>query len=341
MSRRVTMGLGAACAAALLTWASVAPAAERHLVLVSVSPGLDVERLASVLKIYVDGYHITVRTTPFAAAGDLREQLATSRRAGLESAAVASVRLVAGSPTHIEIQLVDQLSDKAILSSLKRPAREEDLYRTLALKLQALLRSTWSEEPSQLSARPELARLVAPLPAPSPPAARRRGPSLDVSYALFMFPLAGHLQQGVAVSAAVPLRTLFEVGGGVQALLPLKTQLDDVTATMHTLPVGVRGGVRGARGRLEGALSLALQVLVAWVDGSSPVARVRSEWTVEPALGLEARAACRLWGRSRLFVSGSALGVPAGKRFTVRSDNALDLTRLATGAQAGLSVDLW
>jgi hypothetical protein len=344
------MALRVICAAAVITAAPSSQAAQRHLVLVSASPGLDLERLATALQIYVDGFDITVRTIPYHGEGDLREQLAANRQTGLRLDAVALVRIVAGPSSRIEIQLVDRVSDKSVISSLKRPPREQDLCRTLALKVQALLRSAWAEEPSQLRAMPGLARLAMPAAAPDAAptqlaatgsrAAPPRAPSLEVAYALLAFPLDGLVQQGVSVSGTLPLGRRLEVGVGLQALDSLRAVRDDVTATVHTIPLDLRAGMRGSRGRLEGALSVVGQVLFAWADSSSTGATVRSQWAVEPALGLQAKVGVRLGHRFRFFLSSTTLGILAGKRFTVRGEKIMDLARLQTGAQLGLGIDL-
>ena len=89
--------------------------------------------------------------------------------------AVAVVRAEHGARGTVEIELVDLATDKALVVSVPRPARDEDLYRALALKIQAVLRATLSEARAELDPGSSLGRLVAESgAAPPAPAPRRR-----------------------------------------------------------------------------------------------------------------------------------------------------------------------
>ena len=77
--------------------------------------------------------------------------------------AVAVIRAERGAPGAIDVEMLDLATDKALLATVPRPARDEDLYRALALKIQAMLRATLSEERARLP--PDaLGRLAATTP---------------------------------------------------------------------------------------------------------------------------------------------------------------------------------
>src|SRR4030095_2779874 len=64
----------------------------------------------------------------------------SARRTGAAVRAIAAVRAAAATSATIESEVVDLATEKALVTSVPRPARDEDLYRALALKIQALLR---------------------------------------------------------------------------------------------------------------------------------------------------------------------------------------------------------
>src|SRR5688572_28170928 len=183
---------------ALVLLAGTAAAFERPTLVVTAAPPLDVERLADLVRTYLEGYEVDVRTAPAVQAGEMREQLAATEAAAAGARAVAAVRVAGAAGTTVEIQLVDRVTHKALVTQVQRLGRDEDFYRTLALKVQALLRSALSEDPPAVKqVAPALAPLV--VVAPPPPAPPPHRISLEVAYVLSSFPIGGLVQHGVSL----------------------------------------------------------------------------------------------------------------------------------------------
>jgi hypothetical protein len=332
-----------------LTWlllVSLAPqfayADDPHRLVVTAAPPLDADRLADVLRTYLDGYDVEVRARQAPpSAGDLRQDLAATRSAADEARAFAAVRIATDGQT-VEIQLVDALAKKSLVATLSRPRRDEDLYRTLALKVQLLLRSALYESaPTLATTAPTLARLVEPVPSPPPPPILRAPRLLlEVAYALVTFPLGGVVQNGVTVDGRF-VRKRLEVALGVSALTSLTASRANVTAVIHTVPIVLSAGLHLRGRRLEGSLDGAAELLVVNVDASSSDQSVRSERTVEPALGLQAAGRVRLGSIVRVYLRASALGILTGDRYTANGVALVDLARLQVGAEAGLALAVW
>jgi hypothetical protein len=314
-----------------------ARAEERHVVVVTAAPPLDAERLADVLRTYLEGYEVEVRARAAApTADDLRQQITATRAAAEEVRAFAAIRVASTGET-VEVQLVDELAKKSLVATIPRSRRDEDLYRTLALKVQLLLRSALYESAPALTATaPALARLVATPPAPL------RAPrlSLEVAYALVTFPLGHAVQNGVVVGGRLDYRRL-EFGLGIAALEPLTATQADVTAVIHTVPIFLAAGWHFRGRRVDGSLDALGELLVVVVDPRSAAGPVRSIRSVEPALGAEATIRVLLGSIVRLYVRPSLLGILAGDRYVANGAPLVDLSRLQVGVEAGLTVALW
>jgi hypothetical protein len=147
---------------------SPAPPLGLAQIVVTTAPSIDAQRLADALRVYLDEFGIRVETRPPGEAGDLRKQIDDARQLGEALRAVAVIRAEHGPRGVIEIELIDLATDKALVVSVPRPERDEDLYRALALKVQAVLRATLSEARAELDPRSSLGRLVAEAPPPAP-----------------------------------------------------------------------------------------------------------------------------------------------------------------------------
>ena len=165
--------------AALVAQGPAAPAAAPGVdVAVTATAPIDAQHLADVLRAYLDEYGVRVESAAATAPGDLRRQLSDARQLGERVRAMAVVRVQggegAGGRGTVEIDIVDLATEKVLIAEVPRPQRDEDLYRALALKIQASLRATLSEAPERLGPGSGLARLVssgsaAAAPAPEQP----------------------------------------------------------------------------------------------------------------------------------------------------------------------------
>src|SRR6188768_2628054 len=155
------------------------------------TPSMDAQRLADALRVYLDEYGIRVETRTAPDAADLHERLEGARKLGETVRALAVVRAEHAARGTIDIELYDIATDKAVVVSVPRPARDEDLYRALALKIQSVLRATLSEARGDLDPSSSAGRLVArgaDARAPAePPAGARTRLGLDVGYGFVSF----------------------------------------------------------------------------------------------------------------------------------------------------------
>ena len=162
---------------AAITFAIMAlvPAPAVDQLVVTTAPPLDAQRLADALRAYLDEFGIRIGTRAPSEADDLRRRLEEGRALGEAVRAFAVVRVERGSPETVEIELIDLATQKALIATVPRPARDEDLYRALALKIQSILRATLSEARAELDPRSSLGRLALETTG-APPARARAHP---------------------------------------------------------------------------------------------------------------------------------------------------------------------
>jgi hypothetical protein len=145
---------GCVHAALLALLLSSATGLEPQVVVVMSAAPIDSQRLADAMRTYLSEFRVEVRTAPPGNQSDLRRELAETRQAGDAVRAIAVIRVASAHRDTIDIELIDRLTDKALLATIPRPRGDEDLYRSVALKVQALMRSTLSEAPDLLAGRP-------------------------------------------------------------------------------------------------------------------------------------------------------------------------------------------
>src|SRR5438477_4899442 len=150
-------------------------------VVVTAAAPLDSQRLADALRTYLDEFGIHVQVAPATAGGDLRSQLDDARHLGESVRAVAVIRAERETRGGVEVELYDLATDKALVAAVRRPVRDEDLYRALALKIQAILRATLSEARGELGTGSPVGRLLAANDNGTAPETPRRRASATVS----------------------------------------------------------------------------------------------------------------------------------------------------------------
>jgi hypothetical protein len=333
------VALAASDAAAEPSGAEADVILDRPVLVVTATAPLDAERLADALRAYLDEFQVDVRTAPAAPGGDLRGELAATAGIGAAVRAWAVVRVADGTPGSAELELVDRVTGKSLVTSVPRPRRDEDLYRAVALKVQALLRATLAEPSPRVSTSPALSRLAAPPPT-SPPAAERRL-ALETSFALVAFTGGRLVQQGLAVALARRFGQHVEVALGTEALSGIDAQAGAVTASVSRVPVSLAARVRAEAGRWEGAVGLVGEAAFVSIDTASPTLAVRSGWSVAPGLGGQVGGRLHLGDRAWLGARVSALGVIVGQHFTAQGQPLVSISGLQLGVEGGLGVDLW
>ena len=347
----------------LLSFAVPALAAEGAVpvdVVVTAAPPVDGQRLADAMRAYLDEYGIRVESASPAQPGDLRAQIADARRIGQAVRAMAVVRAQTGAVGEdpggggdpgsggargtIEIEIVDLATEKVLIAEVPRPRRDEDLYRALALKIQATLRATLSEAPERVGPRAGLTRLalspsVVGQGATAPAPARV---SLETGYVLFAFPLGGLQLQGLSLMAAFAARPWLEVALGGAVLDSLRAEGSGVVAVARVVPLGASARVRWAGARVEGLAGPAAGLAYVGVTPSSPSANVVTQRHLVPALGveLEGRLRVRASTPAWIYARAAGLGVLLGERYTAAGQVLADTSRFQASLSLGLGLGL-
>ncbi len=309
--------------------------ADRPTLVVTVAPPLDGQQLGDALRIYLEGVDVDVRTAE--PEPDLRAQIDATLRAGEAARAVAALRIVTAESTSVEIQLVDRLTQKTLIARLPRSRRDEDFYRTLALKVQALLRATLSEEPEKVAAvAPALTPLVTAMPRP-----RERRLFFDAAYTAFTYPTGAVVHHGVAIDARVDLGRRFELTLGIAGLAPVGAQKSDVTVLLYSVPIHIAVGLHLRRPRIEASLSGVVELLVLRLDSSSAASTVRSDTAVAAGFGGQLSGRVRLNAMLALYLRATVLGLVGTPRFTVRGETVLDPGDLQVSVECGLALSVY
>jgi hypothetical protein len=319
-------------------------------VVVTAAPSLDAERLADALRVYLDEFGIRVgvagaATGAPAEAGDLRKRLDDARQLGEAVRAVAVVGAQHRARGAVEIELYDLATDKALVVSVPRPARDEDLYRALALKIQAVLRATLSEARSDLDPQSSLGRLVAQGGAPPPVAAAAPVPphaavALDAGYGVVSFPAGRMLVGGLAVRGSWRVRPALELGIGTAALGSASASNGTVDATATLVPIHAAARRAFAVGRGQFFVGPCVDATYINIKASSATTPVRSVRNVMFGVGAEAEARVVVVASAWLFARAAAIGVLNGERYDVAGAPLFDTSRLQISGTVGAGVGL-
>ncbi len=331
--------------AALVAQGPEAPAAAPGIdVAVTATAPIDAQHLADVLRAYLDEYGVRVESAPATAPGDLRRQLADARQLGERVRAMAVVRVQggegAGGRGTVEIDIVDLATEKVLIAEVPRPQRDEDLYRALALKIQASLRATLSEAPERLGPGSGLARLVSSrsgfaAPPPEQPPGRL---AVETGYLLFVFPLSGVGLQGLSLSGAFAASRWLDVTLGAGLLGTARGEGGGVTAVGTVVPLLASARLRLSGDRLEAMLGPALELTYVGVTPQSSTTAVRTTRYLLPSVGADAEARLRVGASAWVYGRITALGVLLGERYLVQGQAVLDTSRLQASASVGLGI---
>ncbi len=339
----------------LSTWLPLAALVAHGPAALAAAPGVDVaitatapidaQHLADVLRAYLDEYGVRVESAAATEPGDLRRQLADARQLGERVRAMAVVRVQGGEGPGgrgtVEIDIVDLATEKVLIAEVPRPLRDEDLYRALALKIQASLRATLSEAPERLGPGSGLARLVgsgsgSAAPARDQPAAGRL--AVETGYLLFVFPLSGVGLQGLSLSGAFAASRWLDVTLGTGLLGTARGEGNGVTAAGTVIPLLASARLRLSGERLEAMLGPAVELTYVGVTPQSSTTAVRTTRYLLPALGVDAEARLRFGASAWVYARITALGVLLGERYLVDGQAVLDTSRLQASASAGLGI---
>jgi hypothetical protein len=329
--------MGGACIALLL--ALLAQPIER--VVVTTAGPLDTQRLSDALHVYLDEFGIVIQSGPADQAQDLRQRMAAARRLGETVRAVAVIRAEGDGRDTVEIELDDLTTQKTLIASVPKPPRDEDLYRTLALKIQALLRATLSEASGRLDPRSPAGRLAADNPGANEPGAALAGRvALEAGYQALSLAAAGVVLQGLSVVASWRLGHRFDLALGTAALGTVHERSGAVQAFTQIVPLFAAARARWRAGRLELLAGPSAEAALASVNtvSSSDTVSVRSSRDVILALGVEGELRLAVGGPFVLFARGDAFAVLEAPSYDVEGVSVLDTSRLHLAISAGLGI---
>lgn len=308
-------------------------------IVVTAAPPLDTQRLADALRVYLSEFGIAVESAAPDQADDLRQRIADARRLGESVRAVAVIRAERGTPDEVDIELTDLATDKTLIATMPKAARDEDLYRTLALKIQAILRATLSEARTRLDPQSAVGRLVSEgAPPAAAPVAPRPSGSLEVEagYAALSLSASGVVMQGLGISATYSLPRRFDLTLGTAALGATHVSSGDLDAFVSLVPVMLGVRARWRKERVELSAGPLAEVGVTSVTVISTLVHPSRDILV--ALGGEGEARIKIGGPAWGYLRASALGVLDGPRYDIEGVPVLDTTRLQLALGAGLGL---
>lgn len=320
-------------------WLALANQPPPERIVVTATGPVDAQRLSDALAVYLGDFGIDVQSTPSDDAGDLRARMAAARRLGESVRAVAVIHAAGDSPDAVEIELDDLTTHKTLIASIPKPAREQDLYRTLALKIQALLRATLSEARGSLDPRSASGRLaseptlVAAGPARDPAEARL---SVETGYQALSLAAAGVTLQGLSATASWKVGRHFDVALGTAALGSRPVSGGGVDVVAQIVPLLAAARVRWSRSRVAFLAGPAAELSLASITAVS--ASVRSSRDLIVALGGQAELRVAVAGPFDVYARGEALGVVDAPSYDVGGMSILDTSRLHLLAGGGVGM---
>jgi hypothetical protein len=304
-----------------------APVPKRSLLLATAVEPLRVDRLADALRTYLDGNRIEVRTAPAVASGDLRADLAATVQAGAGEDATTVLRIAPTTAEDIEIALSDLPSERTVIASIPRSIRDEDLYRTLALKVQGLLRAI-EEQP---------AAPVPPADASETVAAASGRIDLQAGLTVLTFPLGDVIQEGALLRGHWALAETVRLGLGLRVLPAVQRKAGATDVRMRAVPL-VASVERLWRGpRFEFATGLLVLSEVRHAEATAGQSR-QGDWSFVLGGGVSFSFAIRLGRAVRLSLQAAAIGLPWSDRYRVGETTVLDATRLEIPVDLTLDV---
>jgi len=310
-------------------------------IVVTASGPVDAQRLSDALAVYLGDFAIDVQNVPADDAGDLRAHMASARRLGESVRAVAVIRAAGDSPDAVEIELDDLTTHKTLIASIPKPPRDEDLYRTLALKIQALLRATLSEARGTLDPRSAAGRLASDqteVIAGWGGNATAGRLSLEAGYQALSLAAAGVTLQGFSAMASWNLGRRFDVALGTAALGSTRASGNGVEAVAQIVPIFAAARARWTWRRAALLAGPSAELALASVTPLSTSLTVRPSRDVIVALGGQAELRVVVAGPLDVYARGEALAVLEAPSYDVSGMSILDTSRLHLMAGAGLGV---
>ena len=273
----------------------VASAAQASVLRISAEPPLSVERLADALHSYVEGVELEVATAP-------------GGREGVAPSGVVEVSLRRAGASEDEVELVLLDGEETILSRLPRAMRSEDLYRTAALKVHALLERRSSH----------------PVPSAESVGVREMAETgknhgrfmLDTGFAVLV-PTAGPVREGLRLAAGLRLGARGHLVLGAYIEPGQSTRVNGIDVSAWELPVLVAGGYDWHQGVWAGWVDVVGHAAVRKVSAKSPDIVSHSDVSLAPRAGGSTGLGFAIGQGLRLQAQVSLLATLADARYRV------------------------
>lgn len=260
---------------------------------ISAEPPLSVERLADALRSYVE---------------DVELDIAPPEREGAVSPGVVEISLRRLGATDDEVELVMVDGEETILSRLPRAMRSEDLYRTAALKVHALL-----ERRTSPPAPPADSLGVREGAEPSLPPQRFM---LDAGFAVFV-PSAGPVREGLRLAAGLRLAQRGHILLGAYIEPGQSSRVNGIDVSAWELPILLAAGLDWHQGTWSGWTDVVGHAALRRVSAKSPDIVANSEVALAPRVGGSTGLGFAVGQGLRLHAQVSLLATLADRRYRV------------------------
>jgi hypothetical protein len=309
---------------ALAICLGLASAAHASVLRVSAEPPLSAERFGDAIRSYLEGAEVTVQAPPELADPDDDVPMEPG-------VVVVSLRRHHGTEDDAELVLLD--GAETIFARLPGAMRVADLYRTAALKVQALLQRRTAHAPSNPPSEYASDRA-----APPPPAVRDRL-LLDAGLAL-MLPSAGPAREGFRLGADVRLARRWQIGLGGYLEPPRSTHVQGIDVSSWELPIWLSFGLAWHQGAWLGRLDALGHAVLRRISAESPGIVANSDTTVSPRAGAALGFGLPLGPDLRADARISLLGVLADTRYRVDGQVVSPATQILMMVELGLAYGL-
>lgn len=249
---------------AVLAFCSLlASSAQAAVLRISAEPPLSVERLADALRSYVEGAELEIALEPAKRDGV----------AATPGVVEISLRRLGTTDDEVELVLID--GEETILSRLPRAMRIEDLYRSAALKVHALLERR-SSAPT-LPVDPLGVREAAVF---TPPERLM----LDAGFAV-LAPSAGPVRSALRLAAGLRLAQRGHLLLGAYIESGQSSRVNDIDVSTWELPLLLQAGLDWHQGTWSGWVDVVGHAALRRVSAKSPDIDSRSAIALSPRAG--------------------------------------------------------
>lgn len=299
----------------------MASSAQAVVLRVSAEAPLSVERLADALRSYVDGAEVEMAAVGHPVSHD-----------GVPTApGVVGVTLRRQGVSDEDVELVLLDGETTILNRLPGAMRIEDLYRTVALKVHALL----------------LRRMPASM-APADLVVDRRAPSrdererlmLDAGLALLV-PSAGPVREGLRLGAGLRLAARWHLLMGAYLEAQQSTRVSEIDVSTWELPILLEAGFDWHQGAWAGWVDLVGHAAMRRISAQAPEAISNSDVSLSPRVGGAAGFGVAMGRGLHLQVRMALLAVLADTRYRVDGQEIAPSARALGVVEVGVGYRGW